>query len=156
MKRKIQTRIRYPPGHVSQRPTSWLWFFCSSRPSAFWSDRLHTLNQVKSSTVRRWSLIAQSHSPLVDHTPHPGPLARQYSTVQHRSLQMSTLPPDYRKGVSRASENTVNMTVSQSAKAKPASKASNGKPKTKTQMHRRSRTGMFTHSHGSARPKNLS
>ncbi|KAM5380452.1 hypothetical protein ACJA88_004781 [Fusarium oxysporum] len=36
------------------------------------------------------------------------------------------------------------MTVSQSSKAKPASKASNGKPKTKTQMHRRSRTGCYT------------
>ncbi|KAM0387864.1 hypothetical protein ACHAQC_010287 [Fusarium culmorum] len=57
---------------------------------------------------------------------------------------MSTLPPDHRKGVSRATENTVNMTVSQSTKAKPASKACNGKPKTKTQMHRRSRTGCYT------------
>ncbi|PTD09555.1 Transcriptional regulatory protein pro1 [Fusarium culmorum] len=36
------------------------------------------------------------------------------------------------------------MTVSQSTKAKPASKACNGKPKTKTQMHRRSRTGCYT------------
>jgi hypothetical protein len=58
---------------------------------------------------------------------------------------MSTLPPDHHKGISRASENTVNMTVSQSTKAKPASKANNGKPKTKTQMHRRSRTGTLTH-----------
>ncbi|CAJ0553792.1 Ff.00g123040.m01.CDS01 [Fusarium sp. VM40] len=57
---------------------------------------------------------------------------------------MSTLPPDHRKGVSRTTGNTVNMTVSQSSKAKPASKVSNGKPKTKTQMHRRSRTGCYT------------
>ncbi|KAK7408652.1 DNA-binding transcriptional regulator ume6 [Neonectria punicea] len=36
------------------------------------------------------------------------------------------------------------MAAPQSSKAKSACKASNGKPKTKTQMHRRSRTGCYT------------
>ncbi|KAH8737481.1 fungal-specific transcription factor domain-containing protein [Ilyonectria robusta] len=57
---------------------------------------------------------------------------------------MSTLPPDHRNAMMRSTGNTVNMAAPQSSKAKSASKASNGKPKSKTQMHRRSRTGCYT------------
>ena len=54
---------------------------------------------------------------------------------------MSTLPPNHREEQMRAPQ--VNMAVATSTKSKPASKASsNATSKQKTQMHRRSRTGL--------------
>lgn len=54
---------------------------------------------------------------------------------------MSTLPPNHREEQMRAPQ--VNMAVATSTKSKPASKASsNAASKQKTQMHRRSRTGL--------------
>lgn len=57
---------------------------------------------------------------------------------------MSTLPPNrhhHQEDLMRASQ--INMAVAQPTKAKSASKSSNNaNPKPKTQMHRRSRTGL--------------
>ncbi|KAI5466294.1 fungal-specific transcription factor domain-containing protein [Mariannaea sp. PMI_226] len=61
---------------------------------------------------------------------------------------MSTLPPNHRN-MMRSTENTVNMAAPKVCKAAVASKSNmssktkNGKPRTKTQMHRRSRTGCY-------------
>ncbi|KAH8675730.1 fungal-specific transcription factor domain-containing protein [Xylariales sp. PMI_506] len=56
---------------------------------------------------------------------------------------MSTLPPNSREGFTRPS--SVKMAVAQLPKSKAASKPSNNaNSKTKTQMHRRSRTGCYT------------
>jgi hypothetical protein len=55
---------------------------------------------------------------------------------------MSTPSPDYRNCSARA---PAKMAVTQCSKTKPVSKpSSNGSSKTKTQMHRRSRTGCYT------------
>lgn len=54
---------------------------------------------------------------------------------------MSTISPDHHKGLMRAPGSAANMAAAQTVKAKPASKAKTGAPKTKSQMHRRSRTG---------------
>lgn len=63
---------------------------------------------------------------------------------------MSTLPPDHFNTMMRSTEKTVNMTAPKAAKATVPSKTDttskttkNGKPRTKTQMHRRSRTGCY-------------
>lgn len=61
---------------------------------------------------------------------------------------MSTLPPNH-CNMMRSTENTVNMAAPKVCKAtvpsktNAPSKTKNGKPRTKTQMHRRSRTGCY-------------
>lgn len=76
---------------------------------------------------------------------------------------MSSLPPNSREGLMKgaATPAGVNMAVAQPTKTKATSKASNNTnnnatQKTKTQMHRRSRTGwcslsffLVTYTHGS-------
>lgn len=54
---------------------------------------------------------------------------------------MSTIPPNSCEGFMRAA--TVNMAMAQPPKAKAARASSNANPKAKTQMHRRSRTGVY-------------
>ncbi|TQW10496.1 hypothetical protein V2A60_005267 [Cordyceps javanica] len=59
---------------------------------------------------------------------------------------MSTLPPGMRRTPANASINSVKMATAKSAKSKTTMKASDtdGVSKTKTQMHRRSRSGCYT------------
>jgi hypothetical protein len=55
---------------------------------------------------------------------------------------MAALPPNHHEHHFMRPSST-KMAVAQSTKAKSASKAVNVSPKTKTQMHRRSRTGLY-------------
>lgn len=54
---------------------------------------------------------------------------------------MPSSPPSHRNCSRNAPESAARMAVAKNSKVKLASKAGNGNPKTKTQMHRRSRTG---------------
>lgn len=55
---------------------------------------------------------------------------------------MSTRPPNHHGDITKTS--SVNMTTMTTTKTKAAAKAgTNAAPKQKTQMHRRSRTGLF-------------
>lgn len=68
--------------------------------------------------------------------------AEKVRAVLHPGLiQMSTLPPKIRKSSVKAPVSTVKMAATKNSKPKAVSKANNGVSKSKSQMHRRSRTG---------------
>ena len=102
------------------------------------------------------------------HTP-PGPLVPGYlgcswvalhpGAQSASRIQMPSAPPNRLKSSARAPASASKMAAAKIAKAKPAktpSKSSNGASKAKSQMHRRSRSGMLarslTRAAGPARP----
>lgn len=100
------------------------------------------------------SRFCSAHPPLTGLTPPPekthppdlplsGPRSSRLQVPPgDKRVQMSTLPPNHHGDIMKASQ--VNMATATSTKVKPASKAgANANPKQKTQMHRRSRTGLL-------------
>ena len=141
--------------------------FRESPPTSFanfsrWTSRPHT-----STALSRSSQLSSARLPLslgpenpgqISHPPAapfltalPSPGRSPDRSSRGRRVQMSTLPPSHRESLMRAAP-SVTMAVPQT-KAKPAAKnAANASAKSKSQMHRRSRTGLWPLSLGLTSP----
>lgn len=84
-----------------------------------------------------------THTSVSNCTPQFTGTARLSFALTSLQIQMSTISPNHREGLANPVSHT--MAVATPAKTKAAAKAANNaNPKTKTQMHRRSRTGKFS------------
>jgi hypothetical protein len=136
--------------------------FASNQP---W--QLRTRQATKLSTVRFHNTLYHPLPWSLDYRPLPPPPPHRGTPPPHRparpplphstspiavlapspGVQMSTMPPDHHRSTLMRTSSAAGNMAAPSAKPKPAAAAkasNNGSAKSKSQMHRRSRTGQFS------------